>query len=103
MTKNTNYLEQAAKHSDHDVKHWLRYLRKFTTSIGLSLTLEEINYLMHSDNLNSYQKAILQRAVIPGSPTHKYLLRLNQPASTPIYDAVKNIKNKENNHIDENL
>lgn len=95
MTKNTNYLKQAAKHSHYNIRHWLRYLRKFAISTGLKLTPKETDYLMHSDNLHLYQKVILQRATVPGSITHKYLLYLNRPASTPIYDAVKNIKNKE--------
>lgn len=95
MTKNTSYLKQAAKHSDYNIRHWLRYLRKFASPTGLKLTPKETNYLTHSDDLHLYQKVILQRAVVPNSITHKYLVYLNRPASTPMYDAVKHIKNKE--------
>lgn len=75
------YLENAAIESRGCARHWVRYLRKVIDINGIKLTPQDIKALLSSPALDNAQKATLKKAVTPGTPTHKYVVFLNLPAT----------------------
>lgn len=89
MSKTVVYYEGAAEQSRDCSRQWLRYLSKLWKNDKCILSDEEIDALYSSDKLNMYQKVSFKRAMIPGTPTNKYVVQLRKPAGTPLIDAIR--------------
>lgn len=93
-----DFMIDAAKESQHNARHWFRYLRKVIFENYIYLTDEDVKSLLNSTELTAFQKVSLEFAVQKDSPTHEHVVSLNKPAnvddvrkmmelppSTPIY------------------
>lgn len=76
-----DFMINAAKQSRHNARHQFRYLRKVIFEDYTYLTDEDIEKLLTSDELTSFQKVSLEFAVQQGSPTHEHVVSLNKPAN----------------------
>ena len=75
------FMLNAAQQSRHHARHWFRYLRKVIFEDYTYLTEEDIERLLTSGELTSFQKVSLEFAVQQGSPTHEHVVSLNKPAN----------------------
>lgn len=73
------FMINAAKQSQHNTRHWFRYLRKVIFEDYTHLTDEDIEKLLISDELTAFQKVSLEFAVQQGSQTHEHVVSLNKP------------------------
>lgn len=90
-----NSVLRAAEQSKNDAKLWLRYLRKEFIGGRTRLTPEQVAAILNSGKLTMYQRISLLRAIEPGTITNKYVLSLNEPAKTPILDAIRGGNNDD--------
>lgn len=72
------YMVKAAENSHFNTGHWFRYLRKVIFKDSTYLTAEDVQRLVESESLTNFQRVSLQQAVTIGSPTHNYIIALNQ-------------------------
>ena len=83
-----DYLIDAAVETRSNARHWFRYLRKEFDKDSTSLSDQELDTVLKSPDLTMFQKISLMRAATPDSPTHRYIVSLNQPANTPMLDEI---------------
>jgi len=83
------YLESAARQSKCDAKLWSRYLSKVIFAEGSYLTDDDINQLLESRELTTFQKVSLTEAFKEGTPTHDHVVSLTQPAKLTALAKVK--------------
>ena len=76
-----DFMISASKQSRHNARHWFRYLRKVIFEDCTYLTDEDIEKLLTSNELTTFQKVSLEFAVQYGSPTHEHVVSLNKPAN----------------------
>ncbi len=76
-----DFMIDAAKESQHNVRHWFRYLRKVIFENYTYLTDEDVKSLLNSTELTAFQKVSLEFAVQKDSPTHEHLVSLNKRAN----------------------
>lgn len=65
-----DFMINAAKQSRHNARHWFRYLRKVIFEDYTYLTDDDLENLLNSTELTTFQKVTLKCAVQIGSPTH---------------------------------
>ena len=75
------FMINAAKESRYSARHWFRYLRKVIFEDYTYLTDEDIEKLLTSNELTMFQKVTLKCAVQIGSPTHAYVVSINEPVN----------------------
>ena len=75
------FMINAAKQSQHNTRHWFRYLRKVIFEDCTYLTDEDIEKLLTSNELTAFQKVSLEFAVQQDSPTHEHVVSLNKSAN----------------------
>ena len=73
-----DYMIMASKDSDRDGELWFRYLRKVRKDEGTKLTEDDINRLLRSHVLSSFQKVTLQDALNEGTYTREHILGLSR-------------------------
>ncbi|MBR5337551.1 MAG: hypothetical protein IK152_06160 [Lachnospiraceae bacterium] len=83
------YYEEAAIESRCSRDLWFRYLRKFITQDGCSLSGDQVYMLLNSEKLTMYQKVTLKQAMIQGSPTNRRVVRLNERVRTRMIDEIR--------------
>lgn len=76
-----DFMIDAAKESQHNARHWFRYLRKVIFENYTYLTDEDVKSLLNSTELTAFQKVSLEFAVQKDSPTHEQLVSLNKRAN----------------------
>lgn len=76
-----DFMINAAKQSQHNARHWFRYLRKVIFEDYTYLTDEDIEKLLTSNELTAFQKVSLEFAVQQDSPTHEHVVSLNRSAN----------------------
>lgn len=75
-----DYMINASEQSRFNASHWFRYLRKVIFEDHSYLTDEDVEKLLTSKELTDFQKVSLKYAVQEHTPTHEYVISLNQPA-----------------------
>ncbi|WP_096818923.1 hypothetical protein [Lactococcus fujiensis] len=76
----TEYYIQAAKKSKWNFELWLRYLNKAIQRDGILLTSQEIDCLLQSEDLTSFQKIFLELAVQEGTTPWEMTVEMSEPA-----------------------
>lgn len=76
-----DFMINAAKQSQHNTRHWFRYLRMLIFEDCTYLTDEDIEKLLTSNELTAFQKVSLEFAVQQDSPTHEHVVSLNKSAN----------------------
>ncbi|MCL2531917.1 MAG: hypothetical protein FWE40_07150 [Oscillospiraceae bacterium] len=79
MNQTPSYVRNAAAHAGGDFVLWLRYISKWVNPVGHDFTPEEVQTILHDEQLTAFQKAIFERAITPGTATNLYAVRLRQP------------------------
>ena len=74
------YYEKAAVKAEYDTFLWIRYLNKSIQRDQIWLTKEDINSLLNSNKLLSYQRVFLKLAVEPGTTAWEITVSLSEPA-----------------------
>ena len=99
--RSIRFMERAAIHSKHCAYQWLLYLRKVIHRDKVLLSCDEIDRLMQSNVLDSYQRIMLKLAVDKETPIHEFVVSLNEKASDRRFDRIKTIVEKINNERNE--
>jgi len=73
------YTVLASKHAGGDFVLWLRYLSKWVGPSGHIFSKRDMAQIMEEKRITEFQKAILDEAITPGTPTNEYVVRLRQP------------------------
>jgi hypothetical protein len=81
MTK-SGYLIKAAGLSKNSAALWFRYLNKEINQ-NQQLTVEELQEVLSSGELDAFQRVSLKLAARPGNPYHAYVVGLSQKARVP--------------------
>lgn len=74
-----DYMINAAEQSRFNASHWFRYLRKVIFDDRSYLTDKTVEELLTSKKLTDFQKVSLKYAIQEHTPTHDYVISLNQP------------------------
>lgn len=88
-----DFMLNAAQQSQHNARHWFRYLRKVIFEDCTYLTDEDVKNLLNSTELTAFQKVSLEFAVQQGSPTHEHVIFLNKLANV---DGVRKLMKEYN-------
>lgn len=75
-----DFMINAAKDSRYKAKPWFQYLSEVTFETYTYLTDEDIEKLLNSTELTTFQKVTLKCAVQIGSPTHAHVVSLGKLA-----------------------
>ncbi|GAB2026169.1 hypothetical protein [Lactovum odontotermitis] len=78
---NTEYIIHAAELSKNNASLWFRYLNKVIND-NSALSPKEIEEILASRELDSFQRVILKLAVEPDNAYHRYVINLSKPAKT---------------------
>ena len=71
-------------------KQWFRYVSKIVHDGKSMLSNNEVDEIIESGELTTYQIVTLKHAITPGTATNEYVKKMNRMASTPMVDAIKN-------------
>ncbi len=101
-TSQLEYLFMAAAASQDCISLWFRYLRKFISADGTpQISQAELHTALESDELTTFQKVTLKRAMTRGTPTYNYVFGLNQPCrKTMVKEAMRIVREQKEKHHD---
>lgn len=84
----TEYLVMAARKSRWDFGLWVRYLNKVIHREEIFLSAEDIDFLLHSPALTSYQRIFLELACQKDTAPWEMTVSLSEPARCSHLQAV---------------
>jgi len=79
MNQVPHYVQRAAEHAGGDFLLWLRYISKWVNPSGHIFTLEEVQAILHDEQLTLFQRTIFEQAITSGTATNRYAVKLRQP------------------------
>jgi|GEM_PF-2269744 len=79
MNQAPSYVRTAAVHAGGDFVLWLRYISKWVRPDGYDFTPEEMQAILHDEQLTLFQRAVFEQAFTPGTATNVYAVKLRQP------------------------
>lgn len=83
-----DYYVAAAQKSKWNFELWLRYLNKAINRDEISLSKDEIDTLLKSEALTSFQKVFLELAVQEGTTPWQMTVEMSEPAQFTHLNAV---------------
>jgi len=93
LSQTVRYTIRASEHSGVDLVLWLRYLSKWVDPSGNIFSERDIAQIMKEKRITPFQKVILSRAIIPGTPTNEFVVKMRQPYdNSKILEMIERLK-----------
>ncbi|CAM3181212.1 hypothetical protein GHI93_09935 [Lactococcus hircilactis] len=86
----TDYFIHAAKKSQWDIELWMRYLNKAIQRDQNSLSSRDLEILLKSDVLTSFQKVFLELACEKGTTPWQMTVEMSEPSHFNHLNAIIN-------------
>jgi len=86
MSQAPRYVQRAAEHAGGDFVLWLRYISKWVNPDGHIFTPEEVQAILHDEQLTLFQRTVFEQAIMLGTATNRYAVKLRQPVDLRVLE-----------------